>query len=428
MRALLALTVAGAGVRAAPAHAADVARVAARLEHQRPRRRSRRGRVGRSHAATASAPSVGRADADGVLPHASRPTRPLLGGTLGPGRSGVVSRRAGPDRARRQRGAADDARTRSKAPTAAGFAFATGPDGTVWAPTIVSLKLARITPDRRGDVHAARSCPTAAGRSRSPTWPAPSDGAVWIAELLCERLIRVAPDGTAKIVADEFSGRSIAGDLAGGMWFVGRRPGSPGTSTPPAGHATRARRRERARRGGRARRRRLVRARPLRARARAPRAAPTIRPAPVPASELAFDPAGGLWLASRRHLVHTTLDALSAACDGTPPKVTAVTPRAISASPRCAATGCGCASRSPRAAARRASYDFGGIEQLFAAGRADRRARRARRSSIARRTRRLRRIARELAARPPRAGQPRDRVIGRRGQQRRRPARWRVTR
>ena len=44
-------------------------------------------------------------------------------------------------------------------------------------------------------------------------------------------------------------------------------------------------------------------------------------PAPVPAMRIAFDPAGGMWLASRARLVHTARGEGAGPCDDTPPGV-----------------------------------------------------------------------------------------------------------
>ena len=44
-------------------------------------------------------------------------------------------------------------------------------------------------------------------------------------------------------------------------------------------------------------------------------------PAPIPAGRIAFDPTGGLWLASHARLVHLAPGATPGACDARPPSV-----------------------------------------------------------------------------------------------------------
>lgn len=391
MRRALALTMA-ALVFAPAAHAADVARAPLGWSINE----LVAGADGGAWVAMSQGDSavVGHADAGGVF-RTVKADGPLLGGTLGP--DGQAWFHAGLDRIVRIDSAA---RLTTLGPfegtDSPGFTFVTGPDGTVWAPTIVSFKLARVTPTGEATFTPLKALDCGGPFSLSDVARA-SDGAVWIAELVCERLIRVAPDGTAKTVADGFTGRSIVGDLAGGMWFVGDVTGyaghidATGTKTYPGSGDESARDVAVAPDGaawfalGRC------------ALARVTASGAEIRPAPVPTSELAFDPAGGLWLSSRRHLVHTTVDALSAdGCDGTPPKVTAVTPRAISLA-ALRRDGLRVRVSEPAELQLDAIYDFGGAEQLFAAGK--RIVERAGATVVYRpTTRRLRRIARELAA------------------------------
>jgi hypothetical protein len=336
---------------------------------------------------------VGHTDAGGVF-RTVKVDGPLLGGTLGP--DGQAWFHAGLDRIVRVDSAA---RVTTLGPFEAddspGFSFVTGPDGAVWAPTIISFKLARVTPAGEATFTPLKALDCGNPFSLLSDVARASDGAVWIAEFLCQRLIRVAPDGTAKTVAEDFTGQSLVGDLAGGMFFGGDSPryaghiDANGKKTYPGREGESARDVALAPDGaawfalGRC------------ALARVTLTGAEIRPAPVPTSGLAFDPAGGLWLSSRRHLVHTTLDALNAdGCDETPARLTAVTPRTISLA-GLRRDGLRLRVSEPAEVQLDAIYDLGGSHQFFAAGK--RIVERAGATIVYRPTeRRLRRIAREL--------------------------------
>jgi streptogramin lyase len=150
-----------------------------------------------------------------------------------------------------------------------------------------------------------------------------SDGAMWIADIGCGVVLRIAPDGSRRAInlGIQESPDALAADPSGGMWFTersalivghivadgtvtrARLPESRGSATDvataPDGSAWFA-----------FRRCFLGRL--------APGGAVTFMPAPIPARKLAFDPAGGLWLASAARLVH---NAPASTCDERPPSV-----------------------------------------------------------------------------------------------------------
>jgi streptogramin lyase len=192
-------------------------------------------------------------------------------------------------------------------------ALVTGPDGTLWATTATNDRLARVTAGGAVThspfgVPYCRSAPLASDLTRA------ADGAVWIADTGCRRLIRVPPSGSASVVPVPFP-VAVAADAAGGVWYAssgaqtGGHVDAAGTVTP------------------------LARREPATDVAVAPdgtawfafgrcqllRGA-TLVPAPVPARQLAFDSAGGLWLASRTRLAHTPVTALGNGCDDRPPR------------------------------------------------------------------------------------------------------------
>jgi streptogramin lyase len=201
-------------------------------------------------------------------------------------------------------------------------ALATGPDGTLWTAAGDARRITRVRPDG-----VATTTPLALPSCRIERtfteMQRASDGAVWIADIGCGRVIRVAPDGSRRVfsLGIEESPDALAADGAGGMWFSERSdqivghvaadgtvtratvPDERGSATDvaaaPDGSAWFAF--DRCFLG------RL-----------APDGALTFVPAPIPARRLAFDPAGGLWLASAARLVH---NASAGACDEKPPSV-----------------------------------------------------------------------------------------------------------
>jgi hypothetical protein len=135
-----------------------------------------------------------------------------------------------------------------------------------------------------------------------------ADGAMWIADIGCGRLLRVDAAGTRAFALDieGFPERtdSIVGhvDARGAITRV-RLPARRGYATDvavaPDGSAWFA--------FGRCFFGRIAPGGPL-----------EFVPAPIPARKLAFDPAGGVWLASAARLVH---NSATRACDETPPRV-----------------------------------------------------------------------------------------------------------
>jgi streptogramin lyase len=201
----------------------------------------------------------------------------------------------------------------------------TGADGTLWSAG--EDVLARVTP--QGTVsEAALSLPKCREQVQFRDMARASDGAAWIADSGCSRLIRIAPDGTPAVFAlrDDEAPYVLAPDAAGGVWFA--QVGTP----VRIGHAdvtgTITRLRPSSKHGavtdvavgpdgsawfafaacalGRVR----------------PGGTFAFTPTPIPAQRLAFDPAGGLWLASGARLVHATPAELQrGTCDDRPPAV-----------------------------------------------------------------------------------------------------------
>jgi hypothetical protein len=197
----------------------------------------------------------------------------------------------------------------------------------MWAPSqIPETVLQRI--DARGTATTAPlQLPACARRPSLGGATTAGDGSVWLADVGCDRLIRIAPDGALATVAIDPGAQLtvLTGDRAGGAWFA------TANDQPGLGHADAA---------GTLRRSALPEGRHVSDIALAPdgaahlafgtcelgRADPggpvRLSPAPVNATKLAFDPAGGLWLASTSRLVHAPAPPLSrGACDDTPPRI-----------------------------------------------------------------------------------------------------------
>jgi virginiamycin B lyase len=208
-----------------------------------------------------------------------------------------------------------------------GDVSAPGADGTLWSAGALDEMLARVTP--QGTVsRGPLALPACQGRPQYRDMERASDGAVWIADSGCSRLIRLAPDGTPASFAlrDDEAPFVLAPDAAGGVWFAQVR-------TPVRiGHADV---------GGA-----ITRLRPASRHGAAtdvavgpdgsawfafascalgripPGGTFAFTPAPIPAQRLAFDPAGGLWLASAARLVHATPAELArGSCDDEAPDV-----------------------------------------------------------------------------------------------------------
>jgi virginiamycin B lyase len=215
--------------------------------------------------------------------------------------------------------------TRLELDSRLGDVSATGADGTLWS--VSEDELARVTP--QGAVSAtALALPKCREQVQFRDMERASDGAAWIADSGCSRLIRIAPDGTPQTFAlrDDEAPYALAPDAAGGVWFA--QVGTP----VRIGHADAA--------GT------ITRLRPSSkhgsvtdvavgpdgsawfafgacALGRIPPAGTfAFTGVPIPARRLAFDSAGGLWLASGARLVHTTVPELKrGSCDDRPPAV-----------------------------------------------------------------------------------------------------------
>jgi streptogramin lyase len=201
-------------------------------------------------------------------------------------------------------------------------AMATGPDGTLWTGAGDARRITHVRADGETST-TALSLPACPIEPAFTAMQRAADGAVWIADIGCGRVIRVAADGSRRVIdlGLEESPDALAADAAGGMWFTER-------SNPIIGHVTV---------DG------TITRVPLsddRGTATDVAAAPDgsawfafgrcflgrVAPggglafvrAPIPARRLAFDPAGGLWLASAARLVH---DAPAGTCDERPPSV-----------------------------------------------------------------------------------------------------------
>ena len=216
--------------------------------------------------------------------------------------------------------------TRSELPQPLGDVAATGPDGTLWSADARG-RLLRV--NAQGAVTSARlKLPACEARSFFQAMQTAADGAVWIADGGCSRMIRLAPDGTAAVheLADDERPLTLAPDRAGGIWFSGD---SIETRVGHIDAAGTIRRWPTPERYGPARAiavgpdgtAHLAFARCVLGRV-APGRPLGFAAAPIPVRHLAFDPGGGLWLASASRLVHAPSSTLSRGmCDDKPPAV-----------------------------------------------------------------------------------------------------------
>jgi streptogramin lyase len=201
--------------------------------------------------------------------------------------------------------------------------YAAGPDGTMWSPT----------PEQDGIWHIA---PDGSTTKTAGVLPAPcpdgslyldltrgSDDAMWLADTNCRRLVRIGPGGSSTVGLG-FEPASLAADAAGGVWVTGfldadrvahvgasgdvatfavpKQEVVHGIAVAPDGSAWVA----------------VGACRVLRV---TPAGEVTREPVPVPALDVQFDPAGGLWAMSRKRLVHLGAGEGVGACDDRPPAV-----------------------------------------------------------------------------------------------------------
>ena len=202
----------------------------------------------------------------------------------------------------------------------AGWGLAAGPDGRMWMPTFIDPAIVKFAPDG-----AVTRTPVRVSGCRQPILMYPvraSDGAMWFAGAC--GLVRFPLSGAPVLITDKRRVGSLAADGAGGMWFAS--PFEPAgridingnvVALPPAlrdgvdvavapdGAGW------------------FVTGRCVLVRAGLDGRVTNVR-TPIPTRHIAFDPAGGMWLASRTRLVHN--EPASAACDDTPPSFR-VTPR-----------------------------------------------------------------------------------------------------
>jgi streptogramin lyase len=205
-----------------------------------------------------------------------------------------------------------------------GPTFATGPDGTLWSPTPKQDGFWHVTPDGKA-TKAPGGLPKPCRDGMILTDMArASDGAMWLSDEGCERLIRVSPAGTTTITLQEDPDQ-LAADASGGMWVSGGLGSATVRHADATGNLTSADLPDD-----------LFSARDIAvapdgsawlafAECRLVRVSPaggvTTAPAPVPAAELGFDPAGGMWLASAARLVHVAPGEGFGRCDDRPPAV-----------------------------------------------------------------------------------------------------------
>ena len=205
-----------------------------------------------------------------------------------------------------------------------GQPMATGADGTLWALTVPDHRFAHITPaggvsyTPTGIPDCGKTDFLAAGSPIFTSMERASDGAMWLVDAGCSRLVRVAATQTTQFKLELPDPMGAAADAAGGMWFAGERPGhvdaagrvrrfdldtggatdvavaSDGGAWFATGSCTLAR--------------------------VTPDGELTTAPTPIPARQIAFDPAGGMWLASATRLVHVAPGEAFGTCDDSAPE------------------------------------------------------------------------------------------------------------
>jgi virginiamycin B lyase len=219
------------------------------------------------------------------------------------------------------------------------YAIATGPDAAVWAMPQEADRLVRVT--AAGVVSSAPSGLPDCRPNRPPDdTPIVSelvrgaDGLVWVVDYGCGRLIRLAPGGPRIVRIDGLDPRVVAADASGGLWFGALGP-------EYIGHVDAA---------GTVRRFALPAAGPSLAadvagspdgsavyafdectlvRVTSAGVVSVERP-PIPASEVAFDAQGALWLAAETRIARIAAGESAATCDASGPTVRVRSPRRMS--------------------------------------------------------------------------------------------------
>ncbi|MDA0184445.1 hypothetical protein OJ997_29340 [Solirubrobacter phytolaccae] len=193
-------------------------------------------------------------------------------------------------------------------------AFATGADGTVW---VSGETVRRVAVD--GTVTSTPLAVPGCAKFRASAITRAADGAMWLADPQCG-FVRVASGAAPVVVANpRLDATKLVADLQGGVWFFSYD--GPGGHIDAAGRVTPLER---------------LRAYDVAVAADgsayfatgkcflervSPAGAMTRVPTAVPSWHVAFDPAGGLWLASAARVQHTTLGAPAGGCDDKPPVV-----------------------------------------------------------------------------------------------------------
>jgi streptogramin lyase len=267
--------------------------------------------------------AIGRAHADGSFRTAA--TRAFdVAGALGPDGSAWYY----VNRAKLLRSDANGALSTVNATEADDLedpAFATGADGTLWTPLRGHKGFWHIAADGSAS-QALGGLPKACRYGVSYVRMArASDGAMWLADHVCQRLVRVSAAGTTTVpLAGEPA--DLAPDASGGVWVIGE-PGADllahvdATGKPadarlpddvfsprdvavaPDGSAWFA----------------FATCRLIRITSAGE--VSTV-PAPVPAAELGFDPAGAMWLTSAARIVRVAPgESVPGACDDRVPKI-----------------------------------------------------------------------------------------------------------
>jgi len=218
------------------------------------------------------------------------------------------------------------------------YAIATGPDAAVWAMPLEADRLVRVT--AAGVISSSPSGLPDCRPNRPDDTPIvdalvrAADGVIWVVDSGCGRLIRLALGGPRVIRIDGLDSRAVAADVSGGLWFGALGP-------KYIGHVDAAG---------------VVRRFPLPASASSVAAdvagapdgsavyafddctlvrvtsagAVSVERPPIPASAVAYDAQGTLWLAARTRIAQLAAGESAATCDASGPTVRVRSPRRMS--------------------------------------------------------------------------------------------------